>query len=617
MKTKMKSKQQWTPHDITLEDAALEVAKSEVNTLVVAGPGAGKTELLGQRACFLLETNTCPYPKRILAVSFKKDAASNLSERISSRCGKELSFRFESLTFDSFAKEILDRFYLSLPAEFRPAKDYIVDTDYSLIKKAYALAGYQYSAVSPQNPKPQIPRAVMNLLLNGSAENNFLPTLPFNLISRLTNYLLKNNIYIIKALQSTYSHVFLDEFQDTTSVQYDLVKTCFLSSNCTITAVGDQKQRIMIWAGAMPDAFEKYSQDFAAIEKTLLMNHRSAPTLITMQCALYDELKSTKLTIVPSDKWQKDDGEATLHIFPTDIDEAGYIKQQIKLKLESGIQPREICILTKHSVDDYCKELIGQIGGSPILIRNESVYQDLLKEDLVKMLYAILLCSQAQSSTDEFVYLQEIELSIKSIQIEDEAKVNAIIIQLIKFIEEIGVKLQIATGGDMAKNRETFEKIILTIIGHYGTKTLHDFFPQYQNGDYFDRVKSQFVDLLWDEFSHTRDWLKSLKAFEGETSVPAMTIHKSKGLEFECVFLVGLEDNSFFSFARERDEDICAFFVAISRAKKELHITRVNNRLSLSRNAGQQKVQVIKPLYDAMGKSGVVTVDDHTLPIIK
>ena len=81
------------------------------------------------------------------------------------------------------------------------------------------------------------------------------------------------------------------------------------------------------------------------------------------------------------------------------------------------------------------------------------------------------------------------ELSINSIEIEDEAKVNAIIIQLIKFIEEIGVKLQIATGGDMAKNRENFEKIILKIIEYYRTKTLHDFFPQYQNGDYFDRKK--------------------------------------------------------------------------------------------------------------------------------
>ncbi|MEL7657340.1 MAG: 3'-5' exonuclease, partial [Bacillota bacterium] len=195
-----------------------------------------------------------------------------------------------------------------------------------------------------------------------------------------------------------------------------------------------------------------------------------------------------------------------------------------------------------------------------------------------KILYATLVCSHGQSSTDEFVYLQELELSINSIEIEDEVKVNAIIIQLIKYIEKIGEKLQTAIGGDMAKTRETFEEIIHAIIEHYGIKILHDFFPQYQNGDYFDRVKSKFVDLLWEEFSHTRDWLKSLKAFEGETSVPAMTIHKSKGLEFECVFLVGLEDNSFFSFERQRDEDICAFFVAISRAKNELHITRSNSR---------------------------------------
>ena len=199
----MISKQLWVPHDVILEAAALEVVKSEINTLVFAGPGAGKTELLSQRACFLLETNTCPYPKRLLAVSFKKDAAINLSDRVTKRCGKELYCRFESVTFDSFAKEILDRFYLSLPAEYRPVKDYIVDTDFSCTKKAYELAGYQYTAVSPQNPKPSIPKAVMQILLFGSVEHDFHPALTFNLISRLAYYLLSTNQLIIKALQST------------------------------------------------------------------------------------------------------------------------------------------------------------------------------------------------------------------------------------------------------------------------------------------------------------------------------------------------------------------------------------------------------------------------------
>src|SRR5690606_24351783 len=117
----------WEPaDDMTLESNALNVAKTSENTLVVAGPGAGKTELLAQKASFLLQTNTCPYPYKILAISFKRDAAFNLKERVQKRCGDELSKRFESLTFDSFAKQILDRFKEGLPTGYRISPDYHV-----------------------------------------------------------------------------------------------------------------------------------------------------------------------------------------------------------------------------------------------------------------------------------------------------------------------------------------------------------------------------------------------------------------------------------------------------------------------------------------------------------
>ena len=66
----------WHPgHGITLDAAALDVVKSDKSAAIVAGPGAGKTELLAQRASYLLETNTCKAPRRILAISFKRDAA--------------------------------------------------------------------------------------------------------------------------------------------------------------------------------------------------------------------------------------------------------------------------------------------------------------------------------------------------------------------------------------------------------------------------------------------------------------------------------------------------------------------------------------------------------------
>jgi Superfamily I DNA and RNA helicases len=74
----------WKPSEgIILEPAATVAVKSELNTIILAGPGAGKTELLAQRACYLLQTNLCPSPQKILAISFKTDAAENLRKSTS------------------------------------------------------------------------------------------------------------------------------------------------------------------------------------------------------------------------------------------------------------------------------------------------------------------------------------------------------------------------------------------------------------------------------------------------------------------------------------------------------------------------------------------------------
>ncbi len=85
----------WQPVGVTsLEPTALETVLSSGNRLVVAGPGAGKTELLAQRACYLLQTGACKPHRQILAISFKRDAAANLQERVRRRCGDELARRF-------------------------------------------------------------------------------------------------------------------------------------------------------------------------------------------------------------------------------------------------------------------------------------------------------------------------------------------------------------------------------------------------------------------------------------------------------------------------------------------------------------------------------------------
>ena len=111
--------EEWIPSDnIILEDNANFAVKCKDNILVVAGPGAGKTELLAQKAGYLFQTDMCQNPQKILAISFKTDAAENLKQRVCKRYGNEVKSRFSSMTYDAFAKRLLDCFRLALPVDW-------------------------------------------------------------------------------------------------------------------------------------------------------------------------------------------------------------------------------------------------------------------------------------------------------------------------------------------------------------------------------------------------------------------------------------------------------------------------------------------------------------------
>jgi superfamily I DNA/RNA helicase len=198
----------WLPADnLALEpNAFLAATEIERNLALTAGPGAGKTEVLAQRADFLLRTGACRYPKCILAISFKVDASQNLKARVRKRCGSELAARFDSHTFHAFAKRIIDSFRLALSG--RDA----LDPDCSI-----GAARIQRKSITFAD---MVPLAVTIVQKSQIARN---------------------------AIRLTYSHVFLDEFQDCTKEQYKLIAACFLGTNVKLVAVGDTKQRIMGW----------------------------------------------------------------------------------------------------------------------------------------------------------------------------------------------------------------------------------------------------------------------------------------------------------------------------------------------------------------------------------
>jgi superfamily I DNA/RNA helicase len=408
---------------------------------------------------------------------------------------------------------------------------------------------------------------VWRLLLKGF--DDYKPTVSFKMISILSAYIIRTNPKIKRGLQLTYKYVFLDEFQDTTGLQYGLVKQCFLNSKSIMTAVGDNKQRIMVWAGALKAVFDDYKREFNAETQKLIMNHRSAPRLVDLQRKMYASLHEEDSAICVSDKWKPEDGIITLFVAKDDEQEATAVSEQIASKIKSGLEPNKICILCKQKPASYTERIISELKKLQIYARVEDDYQNLIKESIVEMLISILrLAVDIKHPHDwEYVVLKTSELwNIVSYQSDED---------YLEMQDALDVEMQLL--GSMMKNvasKSEFQEVLRHAIEFWGENRIKANFPVYGQGTYLKEVLTKFRDYMWNELESTgKDWLLAIEKFEGLHSVPIMTIHKSKGLEYDAVYFVGLEDSAFWSFKNQSEEDRCAFFVALSRAKKEIFFT--------------------------------------------
>lgn len=608
----------WQPSDgIMLEEAAdAAVRCSDEHVLVIAGPGAGKTELLAQKAAFLFQTNQCREPQKILAISFKTDSAQNLRERVEKRCGEDIKGRFVSMTYDAFAKSILDHFLCALPDDLRPDPDYLVD-DFETIDAAFKTVGYRnpnglsksklkakYDALLSQMSLPltgnEVGYRAWPLLLKGSNGNK--ATLTFKMIMMLAVHIVKTNPYIKRALQMTYSFVFLDEFQDTTDIQYTFVKECFWGSNTKITAVGDNKQRIMVWAGAVKTIFNDFYKELSPKVVRLIMNHRSAPRLVELQKAMYNSLNERVTEVYVSDKWNKDDGEITLMIADDEQAEAVAVSEDILSKISKGLSPHDICILCKQTPMNYAPAIIAGLAKCGVRTRIETDYQDLIKEPIVDLFIKFMVCANDRKHPKEWNSIEEtlVELwRIGGTQAYD--AYDEIRRKLVALADD--VKKNIRQGLDQVQWHNTVE----TIIEFWGVENIKAKFPAYKQGNYLKELINKFEKLFFTEYMETHgEWNLAIEYFCGEHSVPIMTIHKSKGLEYSAVYFIGLEDSAFWNFRNRPEEDRCTFFVALSRAKEAVTFTFCKQRTGMKYPV--QRHNVINEFFDLLQRPGVAEV---------
>lgn len=617
----------WRPVDVEeLEANALDVVRSTDNRSVIAGPGSGKTELLAQRACYLLQCGYSPSPQRILAISFKRDAAFNLAARVRARTHPDLSHRFDSYTFDAFSKGLLDRFGQALPTEWRPTPNYeIGNATFAIVQNTLesltppASVGTKRDIIAiavktfekrhlvatsiPVSPsaKPSVGEWAAAEVWKRWLHDGPHSFLTFPMIGRLAEFLVRTNPMVQEALRLTYSHLFMDEFQDTTQVQYDLAKTIFCRSETIVTAVGDNKQQIMRWAMAMDDAFTPFEKDFGAKRTSLLNNYRSSPDLVHIQDILAKALDGKATTPVSKSQGTIVGDSCQVWDFSTVDAEAKHLADFIADEMKKyQLKPRDFAVLVRMKAGDYLKKLEPAFAARGLVLRNEAAQvgkvalQELFTELVSEIVILILRLVTAERARHYWTECLDTLCSLRGVAFDDEDRRAKASKSLQQFADDFATRYP-TPPADAA----TAAAIVKDVFDFVGRPQLLAASPAYRQGDWFERVVEATTLHLETCAKGASDWTEALDTYEGLHAVPLMTVHKSKGLEYHTVIFIGLDDGAWFNFQKQSQEETSGFFVAFTRARQRVIFTYCSARGTRAQ---------IAPLYDLLRKAGVQTV---------
>jgi superfamily I DNA/RNA helicase len=519
----------WRPADrLILEPNAEKAAREQQRSLaLMAGPGAGKTEMLAQRADFLLRTGTCRYPRRILAISFKVDASSNLKARVEKRCGKELASRFDSHTFHAFAKRLIDKFRPVLTGKDALDPDYTVDFNTRIAHKQITF-------------NDMVPLAIQILETSQVARNS---------------------------VRMSYTDIFLDEFQDCTKEQYKLIKTAFIGTPIRLTAVGDTKQRIMSWAGALEGVFESFAADFKALPLNLYNNFRSKPRLRRMQNDIIKVLDTP--SVVPEDQLQGEEGEIYIDKYENCQEEADAVADLIVSSIEEDKLPlSEIAVLMSKQLNLYAAPLMAALAERGVPYRNEQEWQDTVKEPLTRLAVDFLTVLHNDCEPEAWQRLIE---QISEYFYDDFADKKQT--DWAKYIKSAKLELM------AQQNYQTDIKFSLGLVHKFmkkiGKDRIRSLSQEYQSETRLQETWKETRNKLGTLVEQEGNIKNALKVLDDDQAVRILTVHKSKGLEFHTVIFMVIENEIFWG---NQDENRCAYFVGVSRAKERLYLTYTQQR---------------------------------------
>ncbi len=390
-------------------------------------------------------------------------------------------------------------------------------------------------------------------------------------INRLAELLLRANPHIRRALVATYPFVFVDEFQDTTYAQYDFLHSAFSSGQTIITGVGDDKQRIMVFAGARQDAFQRLQADFGGARFLLLFNFRSSPDLVAIQHVVARALDPNTMQTVAQTVRQVDGDVAQVWSSQTMASEAAHLAQWIANDMATrGRAPRDYALLVKQKSDDYEHELAGAFAIHDLRIRNEShtlgktSLQDLLSDDLSRLAIAIFR-DWARHAAHRPHGSWSRPLSWRCAL---SAQTMTRALPRSRRTSPHSSRPCAPIWRPPSRRSKAPSTSPLGFLTIWISMRSPEPMPNMELATSSRSSLKHFASNSSLAPMAPRTGQPAQMRLEGVNQIPMMTVHKSKGLEYDTIIFVGLDDRAWWAHTPGDPEGVAAFFVALSRAKQ-------------------------------------------------
>lgn len=260
--------------------------------LIIAGAGSGKTRVITHKISWLIDKQNIS-PDKIVAVTFTNKASSEMSKRIGEMIGEQVAKNIQISTFHRLGLEIikLSLDEIGLRAGFSifdnsDSEKVIQDLSQNIMDKdtisnlQRKISGWKNSGLSTNNPPSSVIASDWEVYIKYEEMLLLYNAIDFDDLLLKPLFLLSNNLGVLETWRKKIDYLLVDEYQDTNSVQYEIVRMLVGNRNC-LTVVGDDDQSIYAWRGAEQENLFKLEQDFPSLKIIKLeQNYRSTGRIL-------------------------------------------------------------------------------------------------------------------------------------------------------------------------------------------------------------------------------------------------------------------------------------------------------------------------------------------------